>query len=267
MRIVVCVKQVLDPDGLNAFAIAGRLSVDGSGRVFQADITPIMNAYDEQAIEGALRLRDSGVECTITAVSSGGEETVTILRHALAMGCDETVLILDDKAAAADGIRTARLLAAAIEAHGGADLILCGRQASDYDQGVVPAVLAELLETSYVTIAADVQVQDGQAVVRRVTTQGDEVVRASLPATVTISNELGIPRYPTAQGRMRARRTPPATHQAGDLLAGADHHAVELVRLAIPTVEGRCEVIAGETPAEQAAGLLAHLREAGVLHG
>ena len=68
-RIVVCTKQVLDPDGLNAFAIAGRLAVDENGRGFHADITRIMNAYDEQAIEAALRLRDAGLECTIPAVS------------------------------------------------------------------------------------------------------------------------------------------------------------------------------------------------------
>lgn len=264
-RIVVCTKQVLDPDGLNAFAIAGRLAVDDSGRGFIADITRIMNAYDEQAIEAALRLRDAGLDCTITAIAVGSEDASGMLRHALAMGCDEAVLVVDADVSLADGMRTVKLLVAAIEARGGADLVLCGRQGSDYDQGVVPAALAELLGSTYVTIAADIRAEDGGVLVRRVTPVGDEVVRSSLPATVTISNELGIPRYPTAQGRMRARRTPPEVLQAADLLPKDGVHLVELVGLAVPEIQGRCELINGATPAEQAAALLAKLRGAVVL--
>ena len=266
-RIVVCVKQVLDPDGLNSFAIAGRLALDDTGRGFRTDITRIMNAYDEQAIEAALRLRDAGLECTIAAITSGSEEAAGMLRHAMAMGCDETVLISDPDAAAADGMRTARLLAAAIEERGGADLVLCGRQASDYDQGVVPAALAELLGTAYVTVAAGVQLEDGVVTVRRATPLGEEVVRAATPVTVTVSNELGIPRYPTAQGRMRARRTPPEVREAAGLVAGDGAHLIELVQLAIPEVQGRCELIEAATPGEQAAALLATLRRVGVLGG
>jgi electron transfer flavoprotein beta subunit len=264
-RIVVCTKQVVDPDGLNAFAIAGRLAVDETGRGFVADITRIMNAYDEQAIEAALRLRDGGLECTITAVCVGSEEAGGMLRHALAMGCDNAILVVDSDAASADGMHTARLLAAAIEARGGADLVLCGRQGSDYDQGVVPAVLAEALDTAYVTIASDVRQEDGALLVRRVTPVGDELVRVALPATVTISNELGTPRYPTGQGRMRARRTPPDILQAADLTPDEGAHVVELVGLTIPEVQGRCEFIEADTPARQAGALLAKLREAAVL--
>jgi electron transfer flavoprotein beta subunit len=171
----------------------------------------------------------------------------------------------DPEAAAADGMRTARLLAAAVERRGGADLLLCGRQGSDYDQGVVPAVLAELLETAYITLAAELRMDDGALVVRRVTPLGDEVVQADLPATVTVSNELGTPRYPTAQGRQRARRTPPEVYPAADLLEGDTPHVVELVSLAVPDVQGHCELLSGDTAEEQAAALLDTLRRVGVL--
>jgi electron transfer flavoprotein beta subunit len=267
IRIVVCTKQVLDPDGLNAYAIAGRLALDETGRGFHVDLTRIMNAYDEQAIEAALRLRDAGLDCTITAIAVGSEGAADILRHAAALGCDAAVLVTDPTVASADAMRTARLLAAAIAARGGADLVLCGRQGSDYDQGVVPAALAEYLGTACVTIAADVRVEAEGVVVRRVTPDGDEVVEAALPATVTISNEIGTPRYPTAQGRMRARRSAAEVIAAATLLPEGGAHLVEVVSLAIPEVQGRCEFIEGADSTEQAAALLAALRGIGVVHG
>lgn len=267
MHIVVCTKQVVDPDGVNSFALWGRLEIDESGRGFQTDIPLIMNAYDEQAIEAALRLRDDGAECTITAIAVGSEEATAILRHAVALGCDRSVLVTDPQAALADGFRTASLLAAAIGELEPVDLVLCGRQASDFDQGTVPAVLAELLDSAYVPTAAAMQVDGDRLRVVRATPAGEEVVSASLPATVTVSNEIGIPRYPTGRGRMAARRQPPTVRPAEELLDGEQGHPVELVELLIPDVQGHCEIVEGETPAAQAAALLAKLRDAGVLGG
>ncbi|MCH8009968.1 MAG: hypothetical protein IIC91_14005, partial [Chloroflexi bacterium] len=72
MRIVVCAKEVLDPDAVNTYAVAGRLEIGEDGRsITQAAIPRLMNAYDEQAIEAALRIRDAGVDCTIHVVSAG----------------------------------------------------------------------------------------------------------------------------------------------------------------------------------------------------
>src|SRR3990172_5100089 len=137
MRIVVCVKEVLDPDAVNNYALVGRLVIGDDGRTLtQASIPRLMNAYDEQAIEAALRLRDAGGECTITVVSVGADP-VAILRHAAALGADEIATVPVD-AAALDGQATARVLAAFVRQTGGADLVLCGRQASDDDQGGGP---------------------------------------------------------------------------------------------------------------------------------
>src|SRR3972149_10980415 len=89
MRIVVCAKEDLDPDAVTAYALAGRLVIGEDGRTLtQAAIPLLMNAYDEQAIEAALRLRDAGAEGTITVVSVGADP-VAILRHAAAPGADE----------------------------------------------------------------------------------------------------------------------------------------------------------------------------------
>ena len=111
MRIVVCVKEVLDPDAVNSFAVAGRLVIGDDGKTLtQSAIPRLMNGFDEQAIEAALRLRDAGASATIAVVSIGPDPS-TILRHAAALGADEIVHVAADPAAL-DGHATAALLAA-----------------------------------------------------------------------------------------------------------------------------------------------------------
>ncbi len=266
MRIVVCAKEVLDPDAVNAYALAGRLVIGEDGRTLtQAAIPPLMNAYDEQAIEAALRTRDAGAECTITVVSVG-PDAANVLKHAAALGADEIVSIPIDTTRL-DWHGTAALLAAYIRHSGGADLVLCGRQASDDDQGVVPALIAEMLGMPLVTIAREVSPADGAVRVTCVTPDGDEVVEAALPALVTISSELGQPRYPTAARTIAARRMQPTVVTPGELELSAEQLAprVLLTRLFVPSVQGNCEFIAGGTPAEMAERLVERLREDRVL--
>ena len=262
MRIVVCAKEVLDPDAVNNYALAGRLTIGDDGRtITQAAIPRLINAYDEQAIEAALRIRDSGTECTI-AVVSVGEDPSAILKHAAALGADEIVHIkLAD--GETDGTGIATLLAAQITGSGGADLVLCGRQASDDDQGIVPAILGERLGAPVVTIARDVAADDSTVRVTRVTPDGDEVVEADLPAVVTISNELGAPRYPTAARSMQARRMAPTVVTPEELGLSADDLApkVMLEKLFVPSVQGNCEFINGASLADSAKTLVAKLRE------
>ena len=265
MRIVVCAKKVLDPDAVNSYAVAGRLEIGEDGKtITQAAIPSLMNAYDEQAIEAALRLRDAGVECQIDVVSIG-QDTSALLRHAAALGADNTAVI-DAAPAGIDYHVAARLLAAYVRWSGGAGLVLCGRQASDDDQGVVPALMSELLEMPLVTIARAVELSDDSDAptvrVTRVMPDGDEVVEAACPAIVTISSELGPPRYPTARATMAARRMQPTVVSLDDLgIAAADlQPSVVVSRQFVPTIQGNCEMIAGETPAELACNLIERLR-------
>ena len=256
MRIVVCVKEVLDPDAVGAYAVAGRLVIGDDGRTLaQTTIPQLINGYDEQAIEAALKLRDAGTECQICVVSVSGDATA-VLRHASSLGADEVVAI-EPPATEADCQVIAALLAAYVRTSGGADLVITGRQASDDDQGVVPALLAEMLGMPVVTIARAVEAAgsaDAPAVrVTRVTPDGDEVVEAPCPCVVTVSSELGAPRYPTMPMKMAARRVTPTTVSLDDLgLPGEDLVArVVPVRQFVPTVNGECEFISG-SPAEAA---------------
>ena len=265
MRIVVCVKEVADPDAVNSYAVAGRLAIGDDGRTLtQTAITRLMNAYDEQALEAALRLRDAGAECTIVAVTVSNA-AAGVLKHAATLGADELVAIAADEAER-DGAGVAALLSAYVRYSGGADLVLCGRQASDDDQGVVPATLGEVLGMPVVTIARAVEIakaESGSAVrVTRVTPDGDEVVQAPMPAVVTISNELGQPRYPTAARSMAARRMQPAVVTAATLGVTTEdvRPRVSLQRMFVPVAQGSCEFIAGESAAAIADDLAARLR-------
>lgn len=266
MRIVVCAKEVLDPDAVNSYAVAGRLEIGEDGRtITQAAIPRLMNAYDEQAIEAALRIRDAGVECTIAVVSVGGDQA-DVLKQAAAMGADEIAAINVDTATV-DYHVAARLLAAYVEHSGGADLILCGRQASDDDQGVVPALIGEALGMPVITIARAVDVTSDAVRVTRVTPDGEEIVEADLPAVVTISNELGLPRYPTTAGRIAARRMQANVLSPDDLGLTPDdlQPRVALTKQFVPQVQGNCEMLSGDSPAQIASDLIERLRADQVL--
>ena len=266
MRIVVCVKEVLDPDAVNNYALAGRLEIGDDGRsLTQSAIPRLMNAYDEQAIEAALRMRDAGAEFSLCVVSIGSDP-VAILKHAAALGADEIAHITVD-ASALDGHAVAALLAAYIRSIGGADGVLCGRPASDDDQGVVPGLLGELLEIPVISIARAVEWTGSAVRVTRVTTEGDEIVEADTPALVTISNELGEPRYPTAKDKLGARRKQPTALTVADLgLSEADlAPRVVVTRQFVPTVHGNCEIIEGGSPAELADRLIERLRADSIL--
>lgn len=266
MRIIICVKEVLDPDAVDNYVLHGKLEIGADGKTLtQTSIPRLMNAYDEQAIEAALRLRDAGAECVVDVVCIAADPTA-ILRHAAAMGADEITTVPVD-AASLDGHGVARILAAYVKSKGGADLILCGRQASDDDQGVVPALLGELLDLPVITIARSVALESGAVRVARVTPNGDEVVEATLPAIVTISNELGTPRYPTTMRTMKARRLNPeqATLAALGLGEGDVTPLVQMTRQYVSSVQGNCRFIDGATAAEQAAALIGELRSQRVL--
>jgi electron transfer flavoprotein beta subunit len=260
MRIVVCAKEVLDPDAVNNYALAGNLTIGADGKTPEVSAIPrLINGYDEQALEAALRLKDAGVECTISAVSIGNDQK-DLLKKCVAMGADEIVAI-DADASTLDGMATATLLAAYVEQTGGADLILCGRQASDDDQGVVPALLAEKLGMPIVPIARAVEINGDKVTVTRATPDGDEVVEGATPAVVTVTNELGEPRFPTAKQKMQARKKKPALMSVAELgLSEADlAPQVELVKQYVPEVLGNCEFLEG-SPEEIAKQLIDKLR-------
>jgi electron transfer flavoprotein beta subunit len=158
----------------------------------------------------------------------------------------------------------------AIKKLGDYDLIFCGRQASDWDAGQVGSGIAEVLGLPSVTLARKIDITDGKAKVERVTDDGYEVVEVSLPAVITVSNELGEPRYATIKGIMIAKKKEPVVWKPDDIGVESSQIGVagrrsQLLKLFQPVREGKCEVVEGDSPEEAAVNLALKLREAKAL--
>lgn len=263
MHIVVCVKQVPNPEA--AFSM---FSVDEAAKrvVPAAGLQLVMSPFDEQGIEAALCIREAYPETRITVMSLGPASARNAIKHGLAMGADEGVLIGDSRLEAPDAFVTANVLAAAIGKLFDVDLVLAGRQSADTDAGIVGAALGERLGIPVVSYAKAVSVEAGIVRVERVLDDGTEVVEAALPAVVTVSNELGAPRTPNLRETMRAARKPVMTWSAADLALDDAALRPRGVRVGLhaPSKEGRCEFLPGSVK-EQAASLAKVLHEASLL--
>lgn len=264
MHIVVCIKYIPDPEA--AFSM---FSIDEQAKkvVPAPGLKHVVSPFDEQAVEAALRIREVHAGTRITVLTLGGEMSRNALKHGLAMGADDGVLLSDAAFDAGDSTTIARALTAAVKKLGAVDLVLTGRQAADWDAGIVGAGVGELLGVPVLSFAMGVNVTAGSVRVERVLDDGSEIVEAALPAVVTVSNEMGPPRAPTLRETMRAARKPVVKWSAADLALQAPDLVARCVRerLFAPVKEGRCELIEGATPEERGAKLALRLREAKAL--
>jgi len=264
MHIICCVKQVPDPE-----TPASQFKVDeATKKVLPVPgIDPVADEFAILGVEAALRIREALGEAKITVLCLGPEAARDAVKKALAMGADEGIQLTDSAFEGGDSFATARALAAAIKKLEPFDLVICGRQAPDWDVGVTPSVIAELLGLPCITVAREVKVSDGTLQVERVLLDGFETVEASLPAVVTVSNELGEPRYPQLRQIMAAAKKPVAVWALADLgldpsQVGVAGSLLSLDRLYVPVHEAKCEFIEGETADEAAEKLASMLREA-----
>lgn len=232
-------------------------------------MSTVISPFDEQAVEAALRLKDvKGGK--ITVISLGNNLQRDVVKKPLSMGADELILLEDEAFIKGDSWSTAYALAIAIKKVGTFDIIFCGRQASDWDAGQVGSGIAEILGLPCITLAKRIENLDGKLKIERVTVDGVEIVEASLPALITVTNELGEPRYPTIKGIMGAKKKEPIIWKPADIgvtpqQIGVAGRRTKMVKLFQPVREGKCEIIGGETPEEAALKLAIRLREAKVL--
>ena len=266
MNIIVCVKQVIDPEAPPA---SFKIDPAANKAVPPPGVAPVISTFDEYAVEAALRIKEK-VGGKVTAISLGVNLLRDVVKKPLSMGADDLILLEDPAFADGDGWSTAYALAMAIKKIGQFDLILCGRQAADWDSGQVGLGIAEILGLPSVHVTKKVEIVDGKARAERVIPDGVEVVDVSLPALITLSNEHAAPRYPTVKGIMMAKRKEPIVWKPADIgvdptKIGASGRRARLLRLFQPLRETKCEVIGGETPEEAAAKLATRLREVKVL--
>ncbi len=266
MDMIVCCKQVVDPE-----APPASFKIDpASNKVIPPQgVPPVISPFDEQAVEAALKVKDA-VGGKISVLSLGINLARDVVKKPLSMGADELILLEDPAYVDGDAWSTAYALAMAIKKIGKFDIIFCGRQAADWDSGQVGSGIAEILGLPSVTVAKKVEVANGKARVERITADGYEVVEVSLPAVITVSNELGAARYPTIKGIMGAKRKEPIVWKPADIgvdpaKIGAAGRRTRLSKLFQPVKETKCEIVGGDTPEEAAVKLALILREAKAL--
>jgi electron transfer flavoprotein beta subunit len=263
MKLVVCMKQVLDPE-----APVSSFQVDPEAkRVIQPKgVPPVLNPFDENALEAALKIKDSQ-NAEITVISMGRNLARPVLRKSLAIGADELILLEDDGFEDLDSYSTAYILVAAINKMGEYDLILCGRQAADTDAGQVGSGVAEILKIPSITVASKIELSNGKVRVERVISDGYEVIEVPMPALVTASNEIGELRTATVKDIMAVQKKPITVWNTKDLgVSISKMKRTNLIRLfSPPRGEGKCEIMQGETTEGAGANLALKLREAKVL--
>jgi len=260
MNIIVCVKQVIDPE---IPPVKFKIDPEKKEVVPPPGVPPVISVFDERAVEAACRLKDKQGG-TITVISLGPEKASEVVKHSIAMGADEGYVLNDAAFEGLDSFGIAYVLSKAIAKIGAYDLVLCGRQSADWGSGQVGSILAEILGIPVVTLACDIEAADKNIKVKRVVKDGYEMVEAPLPSLVTVSSELGLPRLPAGMRIMIAARKQVPVWKAADIGAEAselDKAHVEITKLSVPTRKTECEMIPGDSPDQAAENLAAKLAE------
>jgi electron transfer flavoprotein beta subunit len=213
MKIVACVKYVPDATGdrsFNADNTVDRVGVDG-----------VLSELDEYAVEEALQIRDATAG-EIVVVTVGPEVAKAAVFKSLQMGADAGLHVLDDAIHGSDAVATSLILAKAIERQS-PDLVLCGMASTDGGMSVVPAMLAERLGLPQVTFASEVTVEGSTVRIRRDGDAATEIIEATLPLLLSVTDQCNEPRYPSFKGIMAAKKKPVETLTLADLgISGSD---------------------------------------------
>jgi electron transfer flavoprotein beta subunit len=242
LKIIVCVKQVPD---------SAAKVVAENGKVTWGDAPLVINPWDEFALEAAL-LQQEAHGGEVIAITIGGESAREALKHALAMGCSEAILISDPVLAGSDSQAVAKVLAAALRKIGDVDLAFFGKQAIDGDMGVTAAQTGRLLDWPVLSLVSEIQALDPGARslrVSRATEEGRQVVDAKFPVALSVGKDIAEPRYPSFMGIRKASRAMIPTWSLADLGIPAPVSLVQWPELINPPArEVLTEIITGDNP-------------------
>ena len=241
MKIIACIKQVPDSEA--------KVKAEG-GKVTWGEAPLVINPFDEYAVEGALQQKEA-LGGTVTVLCVGPESARDALKHALAMGADDAVLVSDPTLEAIDTLGAARVLAAAINKIGGADMVVFGRQTLDNGSGLTPAQTARVLGWPILGLAGQIKVDAGSVTVERVIEEGRQTVSAKLPAVLSVVQSIGEPRYPSFMGIRKASKAEIPVWSLSDISTTAPAPIVTRTELMNPPArETTVEIITGESPSE-----------------
>ena len=230
MNIVVCVKHVPD-------AQSDRTFNESDNTTDREGVDGLLSELDEYAVEEALKLKEAAGDGEVTVVTVGPEGAVDAVKKALQMGADKAVHVCDDAIHGSDAPATSLILAEAVKkaTDGSPQLVLTGMASTDGTMGVVPAMLAERLGLPQVTFASELTLDGDAVTIRRDNDASSETITATLPALVSVTDQINEPRYPSFKGIMAAKKKPVETWSLADI--GVDAGQVGLANAWTEVVE------------------------------
>src|SRR4051794_10393286 len=238
MNIVVCVKYVPDATADQKF--------ESDNTVDRVGVPGLLSELDEYAVEQSLQLREKNADpesVTVTALTVGPEQAADAIRKALQMGADKGVHVLDEAVAGSDAPATSKVLAAAIqklaENGQGGDVVVCGMASTDGAMSVVPAMLAERLDLPQVTLGSVVESQGDQFRIKRDGDTATEVIGATAPLVLSVTDQSGEARYPSFKGIMAAKKKPLETWSLSDIGVDASNGGLDAAWSAVEGTEER----------------------------
>ena len=217
-KVIVLVKQV--PDTYSERTLSAK-----DHTLDRESADAVLDEINERAVEAALQIVEAG-EGEVTVLSVGPERAADAIRKALSMGADKAIHVTDSALHGSDAVATAKVLAAAIGQAGEYDLIIAGNEASDGRSGVIPAMLAELLQLPQLTHVRSIALDGSLVKAERETDDGISHLQAQLPALISVSEKINEPRYPSFKGIMAAKKKPVSSLALADL--GLDSSQVGL---------------------------------------
>jgi electron transfer flavoprotein beta subunit len=212
VKILVLLKEVPDTWG-------PRRLDPSTGRVDRESADPIMDEIGEKALEVGLQYADRNAKTEVVALTMGPSSANAMLRKALAMGATRAVHILDDRLIGADMGWTAAVLAAAIRAEA-PDLVIAGNESTDGRGGVVAVMVAEHLGLPVLSGLLSVDIGPDHVQGAAADETRSLVVRAPLPAVISVSERLPEARFPSFKGKMSAKKKPLDVRAVADLGLG-----------------------------------------------
>ncbi|TWE07911.1 electron transfer flavoprotein subunit beta/FixA family protein [Rudaeicoccus suwonensis] len=246
MNIVVCVKYVPDAQGDRTFT---------EDNTTDRAIDGLLSELDEYAVEEALKLTEGG-DGEVTVLTIGPADAAEAIKKALQMGAHKGVHVLDDALHGSDAPATSLVLAEAIKkiTDGKPELVLTGLASTDGTMGVVPAMVAERLGLPQATQLSTLEISGDQVKGRRDNDAASETIETSLPALVSVTDQINEPRYPSFKGIMAAKKKPVETWSLADLGVDAGQVGLANAWTAVETFTARPPREQGEIVTDEGDG-------------
>ena len=236
MKIVVLIKQVPDTWGQRTLGLE-------SGRIDRTLGENVIDEINERALEVALVHQDSS-SAEVIVLTMGPDSASDAIRKSLAMGADSAVHVQDNLLVGADYIRTATTIASALKGLS-FDLIIAGDKSTDGGGGVLPAMVAEILQVPHLTHLDSVIITESGVSGERSTELGSIRVSASLPAIISVTERSAEPRYPTFRGIMKAKKKPISIQDLSILEVPANGEGLTAESTLVLNIDVRPERVAG----------------------